>query len=171
MPICSVEEKVEDDYIRGGQALMLELPSIGFGTADLGDGTEEAVFTALCNGYRLIDTARAYDSEAAVGKALNRVYKENGSKRSDYIIQTKLSPSVSGYDETLADFEQSLESLNTEYVDVYFIHWPVIRGNERTYHKKNVETWKAFEKLYGAKKVKETWCVQFFGKAPCRYLG
>ena len=39
MLICSVEEKVEDDYIRGGQALMLELPSIGFGTADLGDGT------------------------------------------------------------------------------------------------------------------------------------
>ena len=161
MPICSVEEKVEDDYIRGGQALMLELPSIGFGTADLGDGTEEAVFTALCNGYRLIDTARAYDSEAAVGKALNRVYKENGSKRSDYIIQTKLSPSVSGYDETLADFEQSLESLNTEYVDVYFIHWPVIRGNEKTYHKKNVETCKAFEKLYGAKKVKRLGVCNF----------
>ena len=133
---------------------MLELPNIGFGTADLGDAAEDAVFTALCNGYRLIDTASAYGSEAAVGKALSRAYKENGSKRSDYIIQTKLSPNVSGYDETLADFEQSLELLNTEYVDAYFIHWPVSRGNEKTYHAKNIETWKAFEKLYNEKKIK-----------------
>lgn len=139
----------------------LEWPSIGFGTADLGDEAEEAVFAALNNGYRLIDTARAYESEGAVGRALNRIYKENGSKRSDYIIQTKVSPSVSGYDETLADFEKSLELLNTEYIDIYFIHWPVTRGNEKTYHKVNIEIWKAFEKLYNENKVRRLGVCNF----------
>lgn len=132
----------------------ITLPSIGFGTADLGGAAEMAAFTALEQGYRLIDTARAYESEIAVGKALKNALKELNIQRHQVVIQTKLSPSVSGYDETLEDFEKSLEALQTDYIDVYFIHWPVIRGNEKIYHEKNIETWKAFEKLYHEKKIR-----------------
>ena len=132
----------------------IALPSIGFGTADLGDAAEIAAFAALEQGYRLIDTARVYDSEFAVGQALKKAQKVLNIQRSQVVIQTKLSPIVSGYDETLEDFDKSLEALQTEYVDVYFIHWPVIRRNKDTYHRKNIETWKAFEKLYYEKKIR-----------------
>lgn len=135
-------------------SLEINLPQIGFGTADLGSETQAAVIEALSCGYRLIDTARAYDSEQAVGNAVAKLCNEGMIKREDIIVQTKLSPAVSGYYQTLDDFQRSLESLQMDYIDVYFIHWPVIRGNEQNYRDKNIETWQAFEKLHQEKKVR-----------------
>lgn len=140
--------------IQKAEKIKEELPQIGFGTADLGSEAQEAVTEALSAGYRLIDTARAYGSEQAVGNAVSTLCKEGVLKREDIILQTKLSPSVTGYYETLDDFERSLEALQTDYVDVYLIHWPVIRGHEEDYREKNIETWQAFEKLYQEKKVR-----------------
>ena len=98
------------------------LSEVGFGTADLAEDAEDAVYTALTHGYRLIDTARAYGSESAVGKALKRICSDGVHKRENYIIQTKLMPGVVGYENVLNDFEQSLNNLGTDYIDVYFIH-------------------------------------------------
>ena len=137
------------------------IPEVGFGTADLAEEAEEAVYTALSQGYKLIDTARAYGSERAVGRALQRIYREGTHKREDYIIQTKLLPGIISYEDVLRDFEQSLNDLETDYVDVYFIHWPVNRGSEKTYHDENVEIWKAFEHLYASGKVKRLGVCNF----------
>ena len=137
------------------------LSEVGFGTADLAEDAEDAVYTALTHGYRLIDTARAYGSESAVGKALKRICSDGVHKRENYIIQTKLMPGVVGYENVLNDFEQSLNNLGTDYIDVYFIHWPVNRGSERTYHHENVEIWKAFEHLYETGKVKRLGVCNF----------
>lgn len=137
------------------------ISQVGFGTADLADDAEEAIYTAMTHGYKLIDTARAYGSETAVGHALKKVCSNGSHKREDYIIQTKVTPGVVGYQEVLDDFEQSLSNLGTDYVDVYFIHWPVNRGSEKTYHAENVEIWKAFEHLYEIGKVKKLGVCNF----------
>ena len=137
------------------------ISEVGFGTADLEEKAEEAIFTAMTSGYRLIDTARAYGSEKAVGKALKRVCSEHKHKREDYLIQTKLKPGVVGYRSVLDDFSQSLEDLGTDYVDVYFLHWPVNRGSEKTYHAENIEIWRAFEELYKIGKVKRLGVCNF----------
>ncbi len=134
--------------------MVTDFPQIGFGTADLGEKAEQAVKGAVIDGYRLIDTARAYNSEKAVGDAISSLCKEKRIKREELIVQTKLSPTVSGYYQTLDDFQRSLELLQMDYIDVYFIHWPVIRGNEENYREKNVETWMAFEKLYQEQKIR-----------------
>ncbi len=146
MDIECMEGKCRSDEVK--------LPKIGFGTAELGEEAEDAVTAALYNGYTLIDTARAYGSEKAVGKAVSKICSEGKIKREDLIIQTKLSAAVTGYQQTLDDFERSLDTLQMSYVDVYLIHWPVIRGYEETYREKNIETWRAFEKLYQEKKVR-----------------
>lgn len=124
------------------------LNDVGFGTANLGDAAENSTyFAAGGGGYRLIDTARVYGSEQAVGNALHRIYKETDLRREDFIVQTKLSPEEGGYHEALADFDRSLNDLQMDYVDVYFIHWPVSRGNEHDYHERNIASWQAFEEL------------------------
>lgn len=132
----------------------LSIPNVGFGTADLGESAEESIYIAAKEGYRLIDTARAYGSENAVGNALRRIYSETDLTREDFVVQTKLTPTEAGYYEALADFDRSLNELQMEYVDVYFIHWPVARGNEHDYHEKNVATWQAFEELQSKGKVR-----------------
>ena len=137
------------------------IPEVGFGTADLAEDAEEAIYTALTHGYKVIDTARAYGSEAAVGRALKKACSDGEHKREDYIIQTKVTPGVVGYQAVLDDFEQSLSNLGVDYVDVYFIHWPVNRGSEKTYHHENVEIWRAFEELYKAGKVKNLGVCNF----------
>lgn len=129
-------------------------PDVGFGTAELGDEAENSTYFAVGGGYHLIDTARAYGSENAVGNALRRIYSETDLTREDFVVQTKLTPTEAGYYEALADFDRSLNELQMEYVDVYFIHWPVARGNEHDYHEKNVATWQAFEELQSKGKVR-----------------
>ena len=98
--------------------MVTDFPQIGFGTADLGEKAEQAVKGAVIDGYRLIDTARAYNSEKAVGDAISSLCKEKRIKREELIVQTKLSPTVSGYYQTLDDFQRSLELLQMDYIDV-----------------------------------------------------
>ena len=86
------------------------ISKVGFGTADLAEDAEEAIYTALTHGYKLIDTARAYGSEMAVGKALKKVCSDGSHKREDYIIQTKVTPGVVGCQAFLYDFAQSVST-------------------------------------------------------------
>lgn len=123
-----------------------DLPSIGFGTWQLNDGPEvqTAVKAALETGYRLIDTARIYNNEAGVGLAVN----QSGIPREEIFITTKLWNSDHGYDNAMQAFEDSLERLGMDEVDLYLIHWP---------GKDNIGSWKALidihKKRGGAKSV------------------
>lgn len=123
------------------------IPSIGYGLWRSGDRekTFEAILTALSSGYRHIDGASIYGNEDVVGKAL----KATSVPRSELFITGKVWNASRGYDTTLRAFDQSLEDLGTDYLDLYLIHWP-----DHEDPSKNRETWKALEKLYGEGRVR-----------------
>ncbi|MHB0936388.1 MAG: aldo/keto reductase [Armatimonadota bacterium] len=99
-----------------------EMPLFGFGTWQLAEGDEarHAVAVALQAGYRLIDTAEAYENERSVGEAI----RESGIPREEIFLTTKLANFEQGYDSALTAFHDSLAWLGTEYIDLYLIHWP-----------------------------------------------
>jgi diketogulonate reductase-like aldo/keto reductase len=116
----------------------LEMCWLGLGVfrAEDGQEVENAVVAALKNGYRSIDTAAVYDNEKGVGTGI----KNSGVARKDIFLTSKVWNSDQGYKTTLKAFEKSLERLQTDYLDLYLIHWP--KG------KLSLDTWKAMEELY-----------------------
>lgn len=140
------------------------IPVIGLGTWQSPD--EEcysAVLSALHAGYRHIDTARIYQNEEAVGKAVTQYLKESGTSRDKLFITTKLW--CSEVQDPEKALEESLKRLNLEYVDLYLMHWPVSMVNRGDLFPKTasgtteiipfdkwnyVETYKIMQKLYKA---------------------
>ena len=122
----------------------IKMPKIGLGVlfAKNDVQVENAVQSALSIGYRKIDTASAYNNEEGVGKGLEL----SGLPREDVFITTKVWNTEQGYDNTLKSFDESLKRLNTDYVDLYLIHWPV-----QTKYK---ETYKAMETIYASGRAK-----------------
>lgn len=97
------------------------MPALGFGVYRISpDLTANAVLTALENGYRLIDTAAAYNNEKGVGEAVI----QSGVPRSELFITSKLWPTDYGYESALKAFDKSLGKLGLDYVDMYLLHWP-----------------------------------------------
>lgn len=97
------------------------MPILGFGVFQIpADETEKAVSNALEAGYRLLDTAAAYQNEDAVGRAI----AASGIPRDELFITTKLWVQDAGEDNTNRAFDTSLERLGLEYVDLYLIHQP-----------------------------------------------
>ena len=96
-----------------------EIPLLGLGVWQVGKGREcvRAVRTALELGYRHIDTAQAYGNEESVGKGI----RESGVPRDEVFITTKFLP---GRGDPAAELEKSLKRLETDYVDLYLVHWP-----------------------------------------------
>ena len=98
----------------------IRIPQLGYGVFQIPpESTREAVESALEAGYRHIDTAAAYRNEAAVGAAV----AASGISREDLFITTKLRNGDQG--RARAAFEESLEALGLDQVDLYLIHWPV----------------------------------------------
>ena len=122
----------------------VQTPYLGLGTYQANNEQEvvDAVKDALQLGYRHIDTASAYKNEEGVGQGI----KESGIKREDIFVVTKVWNADQGYESTLKAFEDSLNRLGLEYLDLYLIHWPV--------RDKYKETWKALEYLYAQKKIR-----------------
>jgi len=117
----------------------VEIPQLGFGVFQVPpDEVIEPVRTAIESGYRLIDTAAAYQNEEGVGKAI----ADSGVARDDLFITTKLWNADQGYDEAMRAFDTSLGKLGLDTVDLYLIHWPLPKRD------RYVDTWKAFEKIY-----------------------
>ena len=147
---------MDDRALLGGS-----LPKIGFGTADLSGPVDALVLCAIEAGYRLIDTAQVYGSEEGVGAAVQKAVAQGVVTREELFIQTKLAPDCHGYHEALRCFEESLDKLRLEYLDMYLIHWPVARGSEETYREKNIATWQAFEELKARGKVRHIGVCNF----------
>jgi 2,5-diketo-D-gluconate reductase B len=98
-----------------------DIPSIGFGTADLEDEKcIQAVTQALEAGFRHIDTAQWYRNERQVGKAI----AQSRVDRSDIFVATKLGPKDLGYHDVLEKVDENLERLGLESVELLYIHWP-----------------------------------------------
>ncbi|MFD4707336.1 aldo/keto reductase [Gottfriedia sp. NPDC058432] len=126
----------------------LEMPVIGLGVFQVEDGQVviDSVKAAIRNGYRSIDTAAIYQNEEGVGQGIREALEENGLKREDLFITSKVWNADLGYQSTIDAFELSLKKLGLDYLDLYLIHWPV--------EGKYVESWKALETLYKDGKVK-----------------
>lgn len=122
----------------------VKMPQLGFGVFKVKNGTEtvESVKKALEAGYRHIDTAAIYGNEEGVGQAI----RESGIPREELFITSKVWNTEQGFEKTLQAYEDSLERLGTEYLDLYLIHWP---GTD-----KYIDTWKALEKLYTDSRVR-----------------
>jgi diketogulonate reductase-like aldo/keto reductase len=122
----------------------VKMPYLGFGTYLLGTGriTQTAILHALLAGYRHIDTARFYRNERDISLAI----KQTDIPREDIFISTKVWNTDQGYEKTLAACNQSLENLDTDYVDLYLMHWPVTDIR--------LETWKAMEELFDTGKCR-----------------
>ena len=121
----------------------VEMPILGFGVYQITDlaECENSVLDAIEAGYRLIDTAAAYQNEEAVGRAI----KKSGIPREELFITTKVWIQDNGYESTKKAFETSLQKLGLDYLDLYLIHQPYgdVYGE-----------WQAMEELYTEGKIK-----------------
>nr|ADD37985.1 oxidoreductase ZK1290.5 [Lepeophtheirus salmonis] len=98
----------------------VKMPILGLGTTHSGGYNHDTVVYALkeCN-YRLIDTAKRYGVEKFVGRAI----VDSGIPRSHFFLTTKLMPR--DYASVRDTFFQSMNLLNTDYLDMYYLHWPM----------------------------------------------
>ena len=97
------------------------MPMVGFGTWQItGDQCVTCVRQALDLGYRLIDTARMYENEVEVGKAL----KASGVDREELFLTTKVFQPDNSYEGTRMSIDRSLLRLDTDYIDLFLIHEP-----------------------------------------------
>ena len=122
----------------------IEMPYFGLGVFKTHEGSEveNSVKWALEAGYRHIDTAAIYKNERGVGNAV----KASGIDRKDLFITTKAWNDNQRSGKVMEGFEESLKLLQTDYVDLYLIHWPVIG--------KYTSTWKVMEDIYRSGRAK-----------------
>ena len=120
----------------------IEMPMEGFGVFQIPeDSCEQVVKDAIDLGYRLIDTASSYQNEKAVGRAIAGC----NVPREELFITTKAYLQQMGYEKTKQAFQESLDNLGLQYLDLYLIHMPF--GD---YY----GSWKALEELYREGKVR-----------------
>ena len=120
----------------------VKIPAIGYGVFRMKDPEEceEAVVQAIQSGYRLIDTAAAYENEEAVGRAIRRC----GVPREELFITTKLWITDTSYEGAKRGFSNSMERLGLDYIDLYLIHQP---------YNDYYGAWRALEELYAEGKA------------------
>jgi 2,5-diketo-D-gluconate reductase A len=118
----------------------VSIPQLGFGVFQIDPAeTKEATLTALEVGYRHIDTAQMYGNEQGVGEAV----RESGLDRDEVFVTSKLNNGFHAHDDALKAFDDSLERLGLDRLDLFLIHWP-LPGIDVDF----VETWKALEEIY-----------------------
>lgn len=122
----------------------VKMPNLAFGTFKVNEGDDvQIILDAINVGYRHFDTAAFYNTEEALGKAI----KKSGIPREEFFITTKVWKTCMGYEGAKKSFEESLEKLDMDYVDLLLIHWPRPDA-ESDWKKLDIETWKAFEEIY-----------------------
>lgn len=142
-------QKLSDCYILNNG---VKIPCIGYGTFKTPNGgaVVDSVVNAVKAGYRHVDTAHRYDNEEGVGEGIRKC----GVPREELFITSKLGNHHHGYKAAVEAFDLSLQKLGLDYLDLYLIHWPAPLICRENYKEKNAETWRAFEDLYRAGKVR-----------------
>lgn len=114
------------------------IPQLGFGVWKISDAEAPAtVAEAIRVGYRMIDTAQAYENERGVGQAI----RDGDCARDRLYVTTKLQNKNQGYDSALRAFDESMERLGLDVLDLFLIHWPLPAVDLY------VESWKAMIRL------------------------
>ncbi len=100
----------------------VEMPILGFGTFLINDKNEceRSVINAIQTGYRLIDTAKAYGNEDAVGLGI----KNSGIKREELFVTTKINFGDFEKEDCEKALKDSFEKLQVDYIDMVLLHWP-----------------------------------------------
>jgi 2,5-diketo-D-gluconate reductase A len=120
----------------------VSIDSVGYGLYKVPpEDSAQLCGQALEAGYRTLDTAALYANEAGVGQAV-RAATDEWLERDDIFVTTKVWNDSHGYDATLAAFDESMDKLGLEFLDLYLIHWP--RPDADLY----IPTYKALERLY-----------------------
>lgn len=120
----------------------VEMPLLGYGVFLVSpQECERCVTDALSAGYRLIDTAQAYQNEEGVGAAITK----SGIRRDELFLTTKVWISNAGEEKAAKSIDESLRKLQTDYIDLLLIHqaYGDVFGS-----------WRAMEKAYKAGKVR-----------------
>ncbi|MFD7942647.1 aldo/keto reductase [Streptomyces sp. NPDC059744] len=129
----------------------IDMPILGFGVFQIPpEKTEQAVTDALAAGYRLLDTAAAYQNEEAVGRAV----KNSGVPREELFVTTKLwIQDAPAQGNTERAFETSLNKLGLDYLDLYLMHQPYgdVYGQ-----------WRAMQDLYREGRIKAIGVANFY---------
>jgi len=121
------------------------IPQLGFGVYQITpDDTRQATLDALEVGYRHIDTAEMYGNEKQVGEAV----AASGLARSEIFVTSKLNNGFHPRDAALRAFDQTLDALGFDYLDLFLIHWPLPSIGDF------VETWKAMQEISESGRVK-----------------
>jgi 2,5-diketo-D-gluconate reductase A len=116
------------------------VPQLGFGVFQVPpEETAATVSTALEVGYRHIDTAQMYQNEAGVGEAI----KASGLARDELYVTSKLNNGFHRPDDARRSFEESMERLGLEQLDLFLIHWPL----PTLYDGDFVSTWRVLAEL------------------------
>lgn len=132
----------------------IEIPKIGLGTWMINnENVAQAVVDAVEIGYRHIDTAQAYGNESGVGDGIRAC----GKNREDIFITTKLAAEIKSYEKAVASINDSLKTMNLDYLDMMIIHSPqpwMKFGEKNRFFEGNREAWKALEEAYEAGKLR-----------------
>ena len=129
----------------------VKMPKIGYGTYKCTDGSDERIVAmALEAGYRLLDTAAAYENETYVGRAV----RESGIRREEIFLTSKVWKTELGYERTKKSMEASLERLQMEYADLFLIHWPKPSPDCENWKELVQESWKALEEFHAQGKAR-----------------
>ena len=126
------------------------IPAVGYGSflSTVEEG-KTVILRALEAGYRYIDTAAFYHNEEQIGEAL----KESGIARKDIFLCSKVWPTMLGTKATLQSFENSCKNLQTDYLDLFLIHWPKA-SQSGDWVTPLREAWKVMEDLYREGRVR-----------------
>lgn len=124
------------------------IPGLGIGTNGLtGEEAEEAVFYALTQGYRLVDTSPGYGNEENVGRGINRATGA-GIKRSDMFVVTKVEKKNMGLTETTDSVNESIDRLNVGPIDLVLLSEPAKD------EKDTLEAWRALENMVDSGRIR-----------------
>ena len=128
----------------------IKFPEIGFGTYKTTQNNDsEIIKLALKAGYKYFDTASFYDNEKFIAEAIT----QSGISREEIFLASKLWKTDMGFENAKKAFEKTLRNLNTDYLDLYLIHWPRPDLNS-DWKSIDIETWRAFEEIYKSGKAK-----------------
>lgn len=127
------------------------LPEVGFGTYKATEGNgEQVILDALEVGYRYFDTASFYGNETEIGKAI----RKSGIERKDLFLSSKVWKTEMGYQETKQALEASLDRLQSDYLDMYLIHWPKAAFDAVDWKETMQATWSAMEEMHAQGRVR-----------------
>lgn len=121
------------------------IPCLGFGTWKInGQTATTTVRNAIEYGYRHIDTAAVYENETEVGKAI----RSTSVPRNELFITSKLWNNNKTAEQARHAFDETMNRLQLDYLDLYLIHWPAVPSVDSNWKQTNREKWGALEKLY-----------------------